>query len=74
MEVKRYDKVLYHIQNLDILTDGSADDEFVFCDHFPTKEDLGKVFDKNFGGCGYEDMREDYINSCSVYKVYAEEV
>lgn len=77
MEVKRYDKVLYHIQNMNITTDGTAFDEFVFCDHFPNKEDLRKVYASEFGGTSDEHneaLLEEFLTSSEIYKVYAEEV
>ena len=77
MEVKRYNKVLYHIQNMNITTDGTAFDEFVFADHFPNKEDLRKVYVSEFGGTSDEHNKaflEEFLTSSEIYKVYAEEV
>lgn len=76
MEVKRYDKVLYHIQNQNICTDGSVFDDFVFADHFPTKKDLEKIFKMEFNGSdgATPEMLEEFLTSSEIYKVYAEEV
>lgn len=76
MEVKHNNKTLYHIQNMNIMTDGSAFDDFVFADHFPNQKDLEKVFEDEFKGCGYDtpELRDEFLTSSEIYKVYAEEV
>ena len=44
MVVKHNNKTLYHIQNMNIMTDGTAYDIFVFADHFPKEADLREIF------------------------------
>lgn len=76
MEVKHNNKTLYHIQNMNIMTDGSAFDDFVFADHFPTQKDLKKIFEIEFNGSdgATPEMLEEFLTSSEIYKVYAEEV
>lgn len=77
MEVKHFDKVLYHIQNMNITTDGTTFDDFVFCDHFPNKEDLRRVYLDEFGGTDDENneaLLDEFLTSSEIYKVYAEEL
>lgn len=76
MEVKRYNKVLYHIQNMNICTDGSAFDDFVFCDHYPNDADLRKLLHLEFDGSDAltPEMEQEFLTSSEIYKVYAEEL
>jgi len=75
-EVKRGEKTLYHIQNMNICSDGCAFDDFVFADHFPTKDDLKTIFLSEFEGSDIntEEMLDEFLTSSEIYKVYAEEV
>lgn len=75
-EVKRYNKVLYHIQNRNICADESVFDDFVFADHFPNEEDLRKIFEIEFNGSdsATPEILEEFLASSEIYKVYAEEV
>lgn len=76
MEVKRYNKTLYHIQNMNMCTDGSAFDEFVFCDHFPNEKDLEKLLRAEYEGSDSltPEMLAEFLTSSEIYKVYAEEI
>ena len=74
MNVKQNGKTLYHIQNLNISSDGYPFDVFIFCDHFPNEEDLRRAFRTEFDGSGYDNMVEDFVSSSEVYAVYAEEL
>lgn len=74
MEVTKNGKVLYHIQNMNICSDNSAYDMFLFSDHFPTKEELRKKFAEDFG-CDEDDAYADeFCTSSEIYKLYAEEL
>ena len=73
MEITQNGKTLYHIQNMNICSDGCAFDDFVFADHFPTKADLCLVWEKEFGQENTEGL-EEFLTSSEIYKVYAEEV
>lgn len=64
-------KDLYHIQNLEICTDDSPYDVFVWCDHRPTHEDLEKIADME--ALENEDYKR-FVNNSYIYKVYAEEI
>lgn len=75
MEVKQNGKTLWHIQNLNMGSDGAAFDCFVWSDHEPTREDLVKAHHEEFSGCDDEDyLLDEFLTSSEVYKVYAEEV
>lgn len=74
MEVTKDGKVLYHIQNMNICSDGSAYDMFLFSDHFPTRKELRKKFAEDFG-CDEDDSYVDeFCTSSEIYKLYAEEL
>jgi hypothetical protein len=73
MEVKKNNKVLYHIQNMNICSDNTPFDEFVFADHEPTKEDLEKIIRDSLEDATDNEV-DEFVNYSSVYKVYAEEV
>lgn len=72
MKVIKEGKELYHIQNRNICSDGSAYDMFVFSDHEPTKEDLRRLFIEDYGESEWE--LEEWLTSSEVYSVYAEEI
>lgn len=77
MEVRKGKKSLYHIQNMNMGSDGYPFDDFVFSDHFPTKEDLLKVYKSEYGGTSLENdeaLINEFLTSSEIYKVYAEEV
>lgn len=75
MKVELNGKELYHIQNMNLGDNASAFDTFVWSDHFPTREDLGKVFDCEFEGAeGVESMREEFLTTSEIYKVWAEDL
>lgn len=65
-------KELYHIQNMNICTDDSAFDTFVFCDHFPNEMDLLIIYQKEFGDDN--SYLDEFMTSSEVYKVDAEEL
>mgnify|MGYP007022401818 CR=1 FL=1 len=77
MEVRKGKKSLYHIQTMNMGSDGYPFDVFVFNDHFPTKEDLLKVYKSEYGGTSWENdeaLINEFLTSSEIYKVYAEEV
>ena len=76
MVVKHNNKTLYHIQNMNIMTDGTAYDIFVFADHFPKEVDLREIFKLEFQGCGYDtpELLNEFLTSSEVFEVYAEEI
>lgn len=78
MKVEKDNKTLYHIQNLNMGSDGCPFDTYVWCDHFPNKQDLRKAFDLEWGD-GYaendgEATLEEWLTSSEVYMVYADEI
>ena len=77
MEVKKGNKVLYHIQNMNMGSDGHPFDTYVWCDHEPSKDDLEKVFDMEWRD-GYADDKsealEEWLTSSEIYKLYVEEL
>lgn len=60
---------LYHIQNMNICTDGNPYDVFLWCDHVPTTEDLKKVFLDDFGGTDGILLVDEFVSSSDVWKV-----
>ena len=76
MEVTKNGKTLYHIQNMNIYTDGTPYDEFVFCDHWPTKDDLHKLFLDTFedNPIDSNEQLDELLTSSQIYKLYAEEL
>ena len=77
MKVEKDNKVLYHIQNMNMSSDGCPFDTYVWCDHFPNKDDLKKAFELEFAdsyGKNKEYALEEWLTSSEVYMVYAEEI
>lgn len=79
MKVEKDNKTLYHIQNLNMGSDGYPFDTYVWCDHFPNKQDLRKVFDLEWeDGCAEKEewkaTLEEWLTSSEVYMVYADEI
>ena len=78
MKVEQNNKTLYHIQNMNMGSDGYPFDTYVWCDHFPTKEDLEKAFDIEYGeaysGEGKQSALDEWLTSSEVYMVYADEL
>lgn len=77
MRVEKDNKVLYHIQNMNMSSDGYPLDTYIWSDHFPNKDDLKKAFELEFAD-GYGEHEkyalEEWLTSSEVYAVYAEEV
>jgi len=73
MEVNFNGKTLYHIQNMNICSDGSAFDDFVWADHYPTEADLLLIWEKEFGQDETSGL-DEFLTSSEIYKVYAEEL
>lgn len=66
---------LYHIQNMNMCSDGTPFDLFVWSDHFPNEEDLEKAFkNEGFSGDGVGAIHDEFMTSSNIYGVYAEEV
>lgn len=76
MRVKQNGKTLYHIQNLEMGSDGYPFDTFIWCDHFPKKADLKSAYLAEYGGTDFENeqnLMDEFMTSSEVYAVYAEE-
>lgn len=67
MIVKIDGKTLYHIQNMNICSDGSVYDMFLLSDHKPTADDLKKAFMEDYGD---ETLAEEFATGSEVYEVY----
>lgn len=77
MKVEKNNKTLYHMQNLEMGSDGHPFDVFVWCDHSPNKADLKSAYLTEYGGTDFEnnqDLIDEFITSSEVYAVYAEEI
>ena len=72
MRVEQNGKTLYHIQNMNICSDGSAYDMFLWAKDEPTQEELAKAFIEDYGDD--KRMAEEWLTSSEVYAVYAEEL
>jgi len=73
--VTRDNNTLYHVQNLNVCSDGTPYDLFLWCDHAPTKDDLRLVAREDFDGLDNADtIIEEICDSSEVYAVYAEGV
>lgn len=76
MTVERDGKVLYHIQNNNLGSDGYPMDTFIWCERYPTDEDLRKAWDLEYGD-GYGDDNtalNEWLTSSEIYKVCAEDL
>lgn len=71
-------QTLYHIQNMNMSSDGYPFDTYVWCDHFPTQEDLEKAFELEYADGyseeAYETVKEEWLTTSECYMVYAEEI
>lgn len=78
MRVEKDGKVLYHVQNMNMGSDGQPFDTYIWCNHFPNKQDLRRAFDMEWGEgyaeSGGETALNEWLTSSEVYAVYAEEV
>ena len=74
-EVNGITQTLYHIQNMNITSDGTPYDMFLWSDHEPTKQELEDAF---IEGYGVMDENENDVlewnTSSEIYPVYAEEI
>lgn len=77
MQVSKDGKTLYHIQNMNITSDGTPYDLFIWCDHYPNTSDVAEAVSLDFEGED-EELLLGYIEeaqqSSDVYAVWAEEL
>ena len=67
-------QTLFHIQNMNITSDGTPYDMFLWSDHQPSKQELEDAFIEDYG-CEVDDpLVEEWNSSSNVYPVYAEEI
>lgn len=68
-------KTLYHIQNMNICSDGEPYDMFVFLEHEPTKEDLKNIW-INFDNNGEEDPDglDEFVSTSRWWAVWGDEL
>ena len=75
MRFLQNNKSLWHIQCMDIYTDGTAYDMFLLADHEPTAEELRTQFIDDYGsGELAEELAEEFVKNAEVYEVYFEEI
>ena len=73
MDVKKGMKTLWHVQNMNICSDGSAYDMFLWSEQEPTLKEICEVFKRDY--IDYDSWQlEELRTSSSIYKVYAEEI
>ena len=53
MRVEKNGKTLWHIQNMNICSDGTPYDMFLWSENEPTKEELRKAFAEDYGEDSY---------------------
>lgn len=64
---------IWHIQNMEICSDGTPYDMFLMADHEPTQDEMAKALKEDFDDA--DDKAVDYwMTSSEVYKLYAEEI
>lgn len=71
MRFLQNNKSLWHIQCMDICTDGTAYDMFLLADHEPTKDELREQFIDDYGS---GELAEEFVKNAEVYEVYFEEI
>ena len=64
-------KVLYHLQAMDILTDGQPLDIFVASNHAPTEKEVYQYALANLSGD--ERLAREFVGKHEVYQVWAED-
>lgn len=64
-------KVLYHLQAMNILTDGKPLDIFVASNHTPTEEETYQYVLKNL--CGDERLAREFMDEYELYPIWAED-
>lgn len=70
MKVIKNGKTLYHIQNMNILSDGEPYDMFLWGENEPTEEELRKALEDEMDDCTEYEM-EEWLTSSEIYPVYA---
>lgn len=65
-------QILWHIQNMNITTDGSPYDTFVWSDHEPTADELETIIREEIDAD--TDTVDEFITSSDIYAVYAEDI
>lgn len=72
MPYEKDGKTLYHIQNLNICSDGEPFDVFVLSGHFPTKDDLRELYSREFPDD--DSYLDEFLTSSNIYNVFVEEL
>ena len=73
MQVEKDNKILWHVQNLNICSDGAPYDMFLWSAKEPTEEEIVRAFEEDYMDC--EDWQvEAWRRNSEIYKVYAEEI
>lgn len=70
MKVVVNGKTLWHIQNMNILSDGEPYDMFLWGENEPTEEELRRAFAEDYDEYSEYEMSE-WLTSSSIYAVYA---
>ena len=71
---------LYHMQSVDLGSDGKPFDVFVWLDHEPREEDLKKAFALEYRDGfdedeeGFLELQREWLATAEWYAVYAEEL
>ena len=73
MRVTKDNKTLWHIQNMNICSDGNAYDMFLWAENEPTEEQLKQAFIDDYIDAS-DELINEWLTSSDVYAVYAEEL
>lgn len=73
MRVTKGNKVLWHIQNMNIHTDGEPYDMFVWAENEPSPELMKRAFLEDYTDAS-DELINEWLTSSDVYAVYVEEV
>lgn len=72
MRVEINGKTLWHVQNMNITSDGSPFDTFVWSDHELTEDELATIIREEIDAD--EDTVDEFITTSDIYPVYAEDI
>lgn len=67
-------QILWHIQNMNITSDGSPFDVFIWSDHEPTGDELETIIREEIDADADEDTVDEFITSSDIYTVHAEDI
>ena len=70
MKVIKNGKTLWHVQNMNICSDGEPYDLFLWSEKFPTKKQLKQALTDDMDDCTRNEI-DEWLTSSEIYPVYA---